>query len=879
MADPITLKDAHGQLFDYDTPQDAQAAVENLGYRPAAPEEISAYDAAKKERADFGDTASQALALGELGLGSATFGILQSSSPEAEARRRQLRKQSPFLAGGAEVAGALVPGLGTAGLLGKAAKLGRAAALGVDVASDFASGLSMETEQAKEEHRKIDVGNVAMWSLGGVMAENLLRAGFSGVKNFRNNVIPSAKTKAQAFRAGDAALEEAGNTAESAARRANTPLPDQEVKELVQNWDEVVNNVRTVGHDSGNSFLESFDEAHSISQKADDVRGIMPPPERRYQNAQAKFMDAHVERADHLADVLDERASPKAAAAIRRHVAEIQSASDAADLFIAGDQLKRTVDKFRKKAAVAARASGTDAFGELVAEFDSVANPMRKDLESAKIWGKDAAKKQLEENAIWSGKNGFIHNNSIFQDAFYSRLPGGAGTSFDGLPQFAWDDGKFTAFLQKDRIGQKQVMDAGHKTLDSAEQMLKVKEELGIRPADLIQLKTDVSDLRATLNKVSDLAKANNQGADLIARLKKRAGQTTTGAVLEGTVGRVPVVGKEVARQMDDFFNPATVKNLDPLVSRDVARANLAARATTLGKAATPIKGEVIASSVPRLQDALPGAARKTAELSGQQLTDQMNTDDLAELSEHGRAYTDRVASVLASNGRRPKMLQDAPTRFQGNFKTLTDAFNARKELLTQIAVDPTVLMHHLADSFGDLPETHPGMFSQIAARIMAGVNYLTNNLPPSVGYSLRDPSGLPASQDAMREFARTWDAVFEPADTLHDVATGRATPKQLRALQTVHPDLFAQFQGKVIQKMSARLKPPPYESQRYLDQVMQLNGAYSPAFGDKVAKNIKNSLTTAPPVGEGLKNDKLPTSSTNPRGIASIASGPSSGA
>jgi hypothetical protein len=878
MADPITLKDQHGQLFDYDTPEDAQAAVQNLGYAPASAEEIQTYDAAKKEREDFGSTTQQALALGELGVSSATFGILQSNSPEAEARRRQLRKQSPFLAGGAEVAGALVPGLGAAGVLGKAAKLGRAAALGADVASDFASGLSIESEQAQEDHRRIDVGNVALWSLGGVMAENLLRAGFSGVKNFKNNILPSAKTKAQAFRAGGAALEEAGNTAESAARRANTPLSDAQVKETVENWDEIVNNVRTVGHDSGNSFLESFDAAHSISQKADDVRGIMPPPERRYQNAQTKFLEDHVERADRLADVLDERGSPKAASAIRRHVAELQSAADAADLFIAGDQLKRTVDKFSKKASVAARASGMDAFGELAAEFDAVGNPLRKDLEKSKIWGQAAAKKQLEENALWSGKNGFIHNNSIFQDAFYTRLPGGAGTSFDGLPQFAWDDGKFVSFLQKDRIGQKQVLDAGHNTLDSAEKMLKVKEELGIRPADLVQLKTDVSDLRATLNKVADLAKANNQGADLIARLKAKAGKSPTQAVLEGTVGRVPVVGKEVARQMDDFFNPATVKNLDPLVTRDVARANLSGRVDALGKASMPAADQVTASGVPRLQSVLPDAARKTAELTGAAAVHQMNSDDLAELSEHGRAYTDRVASTLASGGQRPKRLADAPTRFQGNFKTLTDAYNARRELLTQIAQDPTVLMHHLADSFGDLPDTHPGMFSQIAARVMAGVTYLTQNLPPGVGYSLRDPAGLPTSQDAMREFARTWDAVFEPADTLHDVATGRATPKQLRALQAVHPDLFAQFQGKVIQKMSARLKPPPYESQRYLDQVMQLDGAYSPALGSKVARNVKNSMSTAPHA-DHFKQAPLVTSPSNPRGIASISSGPTSGA
>jgi hypothetical protein len=865
MADPIVLKNAHGQLFDYDDEADARAAIANMGYQLASPNDVVTYDAAKKEREEFGTATQQALAAGELAVGSATFGLVSNDSEEAKARRRQLRKQSPFVAGGAEIAGALVPGAGVAGLAGKAVKaagaVGRAGAIGVDVAADLTSGLSLESELAREQEKRIDIGNVVMWSLGGVAAENVVRAGFRGVKNFKNNVIPSAKTKAQQFRAGTATDE----------------LTDVETRAYVENFDEITNQVRTLGHDAGNSFQSSFDDAHSVYYKAEDVRGMIQSNPK----LQSKFADETVERAEHLVDVLEARGSKKTADTIRRHIFQIEASADAADLFISGDQLKRTVQKYRKKASQAARQSGNDPFGDLVAEFDAVETPLRVDLEKPKIWGQEVAGKQSAENALWSSKNGYIHNAAIFQDAFYSRLPGSAATDYDGLPQFAWDDSKLQSFMQLDRIGQRDVLEAGEKMFKSAEEMIKVKEALGVRPADMVQLKSDLTDLRTTIDQVKKLTQARIKGADLMAKLARK-GQgvrenvaTAAGGVAGASAGPIgAAAGAGLARQLNDFFTPATIRDLDPLVSREVARDRLSGRVENLGKVGQPSSG-LRNSGTPPMPSV--GTVRRTGELTGAAMTQDLNDEDLAELSEHGRVFTERAASMMTSSGARAERLPDPASRFQGDFPTLRDAFDARKALLVDAAADPAQLIDHLSNSFGDLPDTHPGLFAGVAERVSRGVQYLLTNLPPSVGYSMRDPAGLPASMDAIREFARLWDAVFEPANVFHDIGTGRATPKQLRAIAEVHPDLFAQFQSQVLNKMSARLTPPPYESQRYVDQIMQLDGAYSPGLSKAVAKNIRNSMGSAPSNPEGLASGKLETSVSNPRGIASIASGPTS--
>lgn len=873
MSEPITLKNKAGQLFDYDTEEDAQAAIQNLGYAPAAQEEITAYDAAKKEREEFGSTTDQALAALDLGAGAASFGILSSDSPEMKARRRQLRKQSPFIAGAAEIGGALAPALvtgGVGGVLAGGARAGRLASVGVDLAADFAGGLSLETEQAQEQGRGIDVGNVAMWTVGGVVAENVLRAGLQGIKGWKNNVLPGSKTRARDFRAGNIGDE----------------LTEAETRHYVENMDEITNQVRTLGHDAGNSFTQSMDDAHSIYYKPEDIRGRIENSAPA-QRLQAKFADETIERAERLAEVLETRGSKKTAETIRRHIYEIESATDGADLFIGGDGLKRSVQKFRKKAAQAARQSGNDPFGDLVAEFDAVETPLRHDLEKGKVWGDEVASKQRTENAKWSGKDGFIHNNSIFTDAFYSRLPGSAGTSYDGLPQFAWDDSKLQSFLKMDRLGQKDVLEAGEKMLKRADEMTAIKEALGVRPDDLVQLKADVADLRTTLDEVKKLTQAKIKGKDLIAQLESRAGRSselranvataggaTVGAAVAGPIGAA--AGGALARQLNDFFAPATIRNLDPLVSRDVARAGLKDKLSNLGKMSQPTSS-VIAGPAPRSTGlGASDVVREVGELSGIQQTQEINNEDLAELSEHGKAFTERAAARFASGGQRAAPLPDAPTRFQGSFKTLRDAFNARRQLLQEAASDPTALIDHLSNSYGDLPDTHPALFGQLAARVSAGVTYMMQNLPPSVGYSMRDPAGLPASQDAMRQFARLWDAVFEPAHVFHDVAAGRATPQQLNAVAAVHPDLFQQFQVAAIRKLSERLTPPPYETQRYLDQIMKLGGAYSPALAPSVARNIRNAMGSAPSNPQGLSSDKLETSIENPRGIASIAAGPS---
>lgn len=119
----------------------------------------------------------------------------------------------------------------------------------------------------------------------------------------------------------------------------------------------------------------------------------------------------------------------------------------------------------------------------------------------------------------------------------------------------------------------------------------------------------------------------------------------------------------------------------------------------------------------------------------------------------------------------------------------------------------------------------------------------------------------------------------MDPGAVVQDFATMQATVQQARAIEAVHPDIFARLQNEALNAVAESQVRPPYERLRYLNQMFRLGAALGGVWKPSVAANIRNSMSNAPPVGEGLPNPRMEdfTGPTNPRGIASIAAGPTS--
>lgn len=266
------VKGADGRMYlvDPGTPLEA-------GETLAAQDEVDARAAEKRELERYGGAGQQALAAVEQVARTASFGAI-GGGPEAEARERVFRAESPVLSLGAQAAGAVVPGLLTGGAAsGAAAGLGlgaRAAGIAGVVAEGAASGLAGEVEQARFEGRRVSPGNVLMWGVGGELLGRavpaVLRLGAGKLKSAIGDEIKEA-VGSPLLQAERKALDATADVAEGVPYG---PSRD----ELLANADEsVINTASQRMASSLDTVSEDFYDLGDIGKKKTRLKAIVAP--------------------------------------------------------------------------------------------------------------------------------------------------------------------------------------------------------------------------------------------------------------------------------------------------------------------------------------------------------------------------------------------------------------------------------------------------------------------------------------------------------------------------------------------------------------------------------------------------------------------------
>jgi hypothetical protein len=199
-----------------------------------------------------------------------------------------------------------------------------------------------------------------------------------------------------------------------------------------------------------------------------------------------------------------------------------------------------------------------------------------------------------------------------------------------------------------------------------------------------------------------------------------------------------------------------------------------------------------------------------------------------------------------------------APTaleHFAGDFPGPQEAFIARRDMLLEMARDPTVLPNALAESFGDLPREDPKLFSQIATRMAKGVAYVTANLPAGVATSMTHPRGVKPSRDTLRDFAIVWNSAMHPETVIDSVEDGSASPEQIRCLKTVDPDSYATLVADVTSEIGQSYEQVTSQTKQWLDILFDSDGiagpAYSWAAADYMAEAEKARGAKPMPMGQ----------------------------
>jgi hypothetical protein len=929
LRDPVT-----GELISVPAAEaDDRAAREGLEF--ASLKEISSFN----EREKYGSAGQTALGALELAGEAATLGLYAPEGAEAEARRRVLRRDSPVLAFGAETA-AVLPGVAASALTGGAAGAvglsARAAAAASILAEGGVSGFAQEQIQAREEGRDIDVGNILMYGVGGEIAGRLVPkalgaaarkavgAGEDVLSGGADNVLVRAEQRA-------------GQSGSDVAQAAPGPERDRFLRD---NGRDIINRAADNTRKAMDSASERFTDLGDISKKRHKIAALVSKEHRgqdvwvseqldNFNQMRADLeggpaLDAHsiagLSHEDLGADtfrpadlewlrndpgfketgtptpkkkghappdpengfygtdsivIKTEKPTPDGKPYLLDGSHRLQVAREQGKTHLPG----RVVDGDGKiiyegpiridgQAPKPGKSLGDVAgLGGIVKKLNSALDDIEQKMTSSRsaadrFIAADQAKRTLQKFHVFLGRSRMGAQDAAYHDQLMSVINGVqeslrtglesealwgragrfqadvnsawhnrwfkgvmvaegdlarmTGRDFDAKAITEFDPAKIRSFLEKDKVGRGLTEEKLNDVLDGYQEMAEAHRKWNMTDTkSLDRLQSDIADVRKAISEADEVQQAKPR-AD-----KADAAEAATDQLAMG----VPVVG------------PAYVG-----IKRALRNINTAGKTHIRSSANTMVNG------VRRVAKGLDAAAKVGAP----------------------------VGAVAAGHLRER---EGTDARFKGTFPTMTQSFQAKREQIVTAMQEPDTLVDAIASSTGDLSEAMPEVHFRLSERMVVAMSYLSQNMPPGVELSLLGKHATPPDVQAIRQFARLWEAVMDPGAVVQDFSTMQATPAQARAIEAVHPDIFGQLQTDALNAVVDSPVRPPYERIRYLSQMFRIGDSLGGVWKASVAANIKNAMNVAPPNPEGLPSGTLQTSIESPRGIASIASGPSSGA
>ncbi len=928
-ADPelTALRDpATGQIQLWRKP--SAERVKQLGLVHATPAEL-------ERRAEYlkNTTASaQATTAAKLAANVATFGLAGFNDPESLQQVRDFKTQSPTLHTLTELAGATAPMIASGGIAGAAGgALGlsaRATTIGTLVAEELANAGSLERQHATEENRGIDAMNVIQGlplafglSAASRLARGASRVAAEPLEGLAGSAARGAAEGVEA-EAGEAANAISRGRATSRARRSvgaagedlgSAPLTEGQVKNYVDNFDDIHREAERVGGDAIEDALggpaPTFDEVHSLKNKAADLDGKMT--DAHWGRVQKEAVKAE-SNMNEIAAYLESKGQKQAATRARAYAAEVASETekaltvgDAVHSARAVDRAKQLTDKLVSKYG-----ASRDIIGEDIAEFvNERANRMRAQLEKKSIYGQAWSDYQRETNKLWAGNDGIIQSGRVWQAELLERSAmGRVRKGAEEFPVFQVRGDVVQHALGMTDREFKRTMSALDTWADKVEKMTLTKAELGANTmghTPVMRLQQSVDDLRSFQAEVTRLREARYRGADQLARKAASATAHGTAEAMFEAAKHIPGVGhtlhtadyaakKLTGKSIGERIFQPHIKPARAELTREGARASVLKRqGRSVERPYAPPSGEAIPAPGPQGRSPAVGTPAGSASVevgrAGQRGSAQVGamaaaagvglgavaaapaiTDALAQLSDDNKAIRERAATGLVVKATRPSKLPPQISRFKEGASSLAAAYAIKIDDLQQALADPHALVNGIAEAYGPVADHHEELYSELVQRTAMAANYVVANAPPSVGISIVNPDGVAPDTLALASFAQTWSGAMNPGDVVYDIGTGDATPTQIKALREVHPDIYDAIRTDVLKQVDRATMP--FESLRQLDVLFDLPGIAGPAFSPDMTKTMQQVWKQpATPSKSAASGAQAPNSAT-----AQFAAGPS---
>ncbi len=212
----------------------------------------------------------------------------------------------------------------------------------------------------------------------------------------------------------------------------------------------------------------------------------------------------------------------------------------------------------------------------------------------------------------------------------------------------------------------------------------------------------------------------------------------------------------------------------------------------------------------------------------------------LARLEEVGQRISDRIdagVSTLARGGIKAQSVGRSEVaagiaHIHGmESAARVVAYERRKRQVEELTADPDAFAQRLEEHTSGLASHAPNTAQAMQITSARAAQFLASKIPhgPQTLGPLA-PEWHP-SQAQIDVYLRYHEAVANPLGILKQAAAGTITPEAVEAVRTVYPELFAQMQSAIIEKLAGMRSRPPYQSILGMSAIMgySLDGSTTP--------------------------------------------------
>lgn len=243
------------------------------------------------------------------------------------------------------------------------------------------------------------------------------------------------------------------------------------------------------------------------------------------------------------------------------------------------------------------------------------------------------------------------------------------------------------------------------------------------------------------------------------------------------------------------------------------------------------------------------------------------------------------MLSPVTSSGRvigaaRASAGMTALQRFAGDAPDARSAYESRRQMLTQVAANPQLAASVIAQSLQGLATENPSNFVALSQRLTEALQYTALNLPPTVAVSLANPTGVPITDQELRDVADLWNTAAEPASALDDIERLRASPTQMQTLREMHGDIYNSVRTELLMQAGQDFQSIPSQTKLSLDIMFDADGLGGLYTSNEAARYVSEAMNRSVAKGHGGasagsdKSNRQAQDSIEPAGVRAVRTG-----